>query len=177
MNRGGKEFTDECSHYWPSSIAGTQAKRGKTQTKTPVWRWNCFFLLSLPQAHPQAHTESLLSSWSLFLQKPPTLCSTYPRFSMHALCSYLQECIHRSLLSITWTSITHSCHSRQDENTATDSTIDPLVAVADEEGRQVEDIGESAQSRISSLDNFSESLLFLQLYSSSNFPILSKWNK
>lgn len=34
------------------------------------------------------------------------------------------------------------------------STTDPLVAVADEEGRQVEDIGESAQSRISSRDNF-----------------------
>lgn len=62
--------------------------------------------ISLPQAHTQASTgtstESCLSRWSLFLQNPPTLCSSYPGFSMfmHSLCSYLQECIHRAILSI-----------------------------------------------------------------------------
>lgn len=43
-NRSGKEFTDECSHYWPSSTAGTQGKCDKPHNNTPVWRWNCFFL-------------------------------------------------------------------------------------------------------------------------------------
>lgn len=46
--------------------------------------------ISLPQAHPQAHTESCLSSWSLILQNTPKLCSSSPGLSlfMHALCSY-----------------------------------------------------------------------------------------
>lgn len=140
--------------------------------------------ISLPQAHPQAHTESCLSSLLLFLQKPPRLCSSCPRFSifMYVLCTYLQECIHRALLPVAL-NLNHSlmpqqtrwkhCHVPRCQGSITD----PLVAVADEEGRQVEDIGESVQSRISSFDSFSEGLLFLQLYSSSNFPLLSKWKK
>lgn len=101
-NRGGKEFTDECSHYWPSSTAGTQAKCDKPHNNTPVWRWNCFFLHFFATGTPQAHTESCLSSWSLFLQNPPRLHSSCPRFPMflHALCTYLQECIHRALLPV-----------------------------------------------------------------------------
>lgn len=101
MNRGGKEFTDECSHYWPISAAGSQAKCGKPRDNTRVWRWNCFFLHFFATG-TSTGTKSCLSSWALFLQNPPTLCSSYPRFSMfmHALCSYLQECTHRALLSI-----------------------------------------------------------------------------
>lgn len=78
--------------------------------------------ISLPQAHPQAHTESCLSSIYKTHQKPPQnpLCSSYLRFSvfMHALCSHLQECIDRALPSINL-NLNHSLMpQQQDENTA-----------------------------------------------------------
>lgn len=83
--------------------------------KTPVWRWNCFFLHFF--ATGTCTSTHRVSSLQLITvsTKATTLCCRYPRFSvfMHALCSCLQECIHRSHLSITWTSIIHSCHSRQ----------------------------------------------------------------
>lgn len=70
-NRGGKEFTDERSHYWPSSTAGTQGKCDKPHNNTPVWRWNCFFLHFFATG-TSTSTHRVLSLQLITLSTKPT---------------------------------------------------------------------------------------------------------
>jgi len=43
MNRGGNEYTEGHSHYWPSGTDRTQHTCNKSHSITLVWGWNCFF--------------------------------------------------------------------------------------------------------------------------------------
>lgn len=84
------------------ATTGTQAKRDKPHNNTPVWRRNCFLQHFFATGTSTSTHSLVFPADHCFYKNPPTLCSSYPRFSvfMHVLCRYLQECIHRALPSI-----------------------------------------------------------------------------